>query len=198
MARKFKSKVTEHNYYVKMINKNLEKLSKVMPESRALERYRGEFQEITTPNPNKRMLNTLLKKARDVYKSGVTSVKHERRTMALAIDTLKRRGITYVNKKNFNSFYKFLDDARSRGLGSLYSSTQLIEAIKQAKDKGLSKKDIKANIDYWASKIKVDKETGQYIEPDQFQPLKVISGARLEKYKAKAKARAKKEAKGGY
>ena len=118
--------------------------------------------------------------------------------MALAIDTLKRRGIDYVNKRNFKYFYRFLDDARAKGLGSLYSSTQLIESIKKAKDKGLSKADIQANIDYWASKsIKYDSD-GKVIEPDSYKPLTVVSGQRLQNYKQKAKARAKREAKRGY
>ena len=198
MARKFKDKKSEYNYYAKMINKNLTKLAKEIPDSRALERYRGEFQPITSDNPNKRVLAKLLKRARDVYKSGATSIKAERRTKALAIDTLKSRGIDYVNNKNFNSFYKFLDYARACGLGSLYSSTQLIEAIKQAKDKGLSKSDIQANIDYWASEeLKYDKE-GMLIEPDEYKALKVVSGKRLDNYKAKAVKRAKREAKRGY
>lgn len=198
MPRKFKSKVTEYNYYVKMINRNLSKLAKEMPESRALERYRGEFEPITTPNPNKRIVSKLVKYARAVYKSGVTSLTSERRSVALAIDTLKKSGINYVNKRNFKSFFNFLDDARARGLGALYSSTQMIEAFKQAKDKGLTKKQILANIDYWANKnVKYDNQ-GMIVEPDEYKPLKVITSNRLNKYMAKVKARVKKEAKGDY
>lgn len=198
MARKFKSKKSEYNYYAKMINKNLSKLAKEMPDSRALERYRGEFEEVTSANPNKRVLAKLLKRARDVYKSGVTSLNNQKRSVALAIDTLKASGIDYVNTKNFKYFFNFLDDARARGLGALYSSTQLIEAIKEAKDKGLSKTDIQSNIDYWANKnIKYDKE-GKIIEPNSYFPLKAISGKRLENYKAKAKERAKRERQRGY
>ena len=198
MARKFKSKVTEHNYYVKMINKNLSKLAKEMPESKALERYSGEFQPITTQNPNKRVLAKALKQVKAIYKSGVTSLSHQKRSMNLAIQTLKEQGIDYVDRRNFNSFFTFLDDARARGLGSIYSSTQLIEAFKAAKDKGLTKSQILANIEYWAQKyVKYDKE-GKIIEPDEYQPIKTISGKRLENYRAKARARARREAKGDY
>ena len=198
MARKFKSKVTEHNYYVKMINKNLSKLAKEMPESKALERYSGEFQPITTENPNKRVLAKALKEVKAIYKSGVTSLSHQKRSMNLAIQTLKEQGIDYVNKRNFNSFFTFLDDARARGLGSIYSSTQLIEAFKAAKDKGLTKAQILANIEYWAEKyVKYDEE-GKIIEPDQYKPIKTITGKRLANYRAKARARARAEAKGDY
>lgn len=198
MARYFKNKVTEHNYYVKMLNRNLARLEQKMPESRALERYRGEFVEITSKNPNKRKVAEALKKVRDIYKSGVTSLSSERRSVALSIDTLKRNGINYVNKKNFKSFFNFLDDARARGLGALYSSTQLIEAFKEAKKKKLTKTQILANIDYWANKyIKYD-EDGLIEEPDMVKPIKVITGKRLNKYMEKMKARIKKEAKGDY
>ena len=198
MARKFKSKITEHNYYVKMINKNLSKLAKEMPESKALERYSGEFQPITTQNPNKRVLAKALKQVKAVYKSGVISLSHQKRSMNLAIQTLKEQGIDYVDRRNFNSFFTFLDDARARGLGSIYSSTQLIEGIKAAKDKGLTKSQILVNIDYWAQKyVKYDEE-GKIREPDEYQPIKAISGKRLENYRAKARARARREAKGDY
>ena len=198
MARKFKSKVTEHNYYVKMINKNLSKLAKEMPESKALERYSGEFQPITTQNPNKRVLAKALKQVKAIYKSGVTSLSHQKRSMNLAIQTLREQGIDYVDRRNFNSFFTFLDDARARGLGSIYSSTQLIEGIKAAKDKGLTKSQILANIEYWAQKyVKYDEE-GKIIEPDEYQPIKAISGKRLENYRAKVRARARREAKGDY
>lgn len=198
MAKTIKDKVKEFNQMAKLINKNLSKLAKEMPESRALERYRGEFQPITSKNPNKQVVNKLYKSAKNVLKMGVTDIDSERRSVALAIDTLKRSGIDYVNKRNFKSFFNFLDDARARGLGALYSSTQLIEAFKEAKDKGLSKKEIMANIDYWSSKnIKYDDE-GMIIEPDEYKPLKVIKGTRLDRYMDKIKDRIKKEAKGDY
>ena len=172
MARKFKSKLSEYNYYRKMINKNLDKLEKVSPDSVALERWRGYFQEVTTENPNAKALSSLTKQARDLYKSGQTSVKAVRRTEALAIQTLHEEGYDYINRRNFNSFMRFLDDARAKGLGALYSSTQLIEAIQEAKQKKLSKAQIKKNIEHWAKNIDRDKE-GKIVEVVTPKKLKV-------------------------
>ena len=68
---------------------------------------------------------------------------------------------------------RFLDDARSRGLGSLYSSTQLIDLIKEAKDKRLTNAQIRANIDKWARQtVKYDKE-GKVIEVENPRKLYV-------------------------
>lgn len=192
-------RIKEHNFYVEEINKNLRRIAKEMPDSKLLARYKGEFEPITTDNPNNRTLNRALKYARDIYKSGVVSVESEKRSVAGAIDTLRRDyGIDYVNRRNFRSFFNFLDDARARGLGSLYSSDQIITAIREAKEKGLSKAEIQANIKYWAEKyVKYDEE-GKIIEPDEYTEIKVITGKRLANYRAKIRKRARKEARGDY
>ena len=70
--------------------------------------------------------------------------------MSLALDTLHREGYDYINRRNFNSFMRFLDDARAKGLGALYSSTQLIDKIHEMKSRGLTKKQILKNIDRWS------------------------------------------------
>lgn len=192
-------RIKEHNYYVGEINKNLRQIAKEMPDSKLLARYKGEFEPITTDDPNNRALNRALKYARDTYRSGVISVESEKRSVAGAIDTLRRDyGIDYVNRRNFRSFFNFLDDARARGLGSLYSSDQIITAIREAKQKGLSKAEIQANIKYWADKyVKYDEE-GKIIEPDEYTEIKVITGKRLANYRAKIRKRARKEARGDY
>ena len=84
---------------------------------------------------------------------------------------LHEEGYDYINRRNFNSFMRFLDDARAKGLGALYSSTQLIEKIKEMKDRRLTKGEILANIDRWAKvHVKRDKE-GKIIE--QVKPKKL-------------------------
>ena len=70
--------------------------------------------------------------------------------MSLALDTLHREGYDYINRRNFNSFMRFLDDARAKGLGALYSSTQLIDKIHEMKRRGLTKKQILTNISRWS------------------------------------------------
>ncbi len=91
--------------------------------------------------------------------------------MSLALDTLHREGYDYINRRNFNSFMRFLDDARAKGLGALYSSTQLIDKIKEMKDRRLTKTQILKNIDRWSRQnVKRDKE-GKVIE--QIKPKKL-------------------------
>lgn len=193
MARKFKSRESEYKYYVKMINKGLERIRARFPDSRLLERYSGEF---TGDDYSKEKL----KKARDLYRSKAVTVDREQRSINAALHTIRdEMGIKEVNRRNLNSFFRFLDDARARGLGAQYSSEQLIEAIAKMKKQKMKKSDIEANIQYWAEKnIKYDRE-GKLIEPDEYRPLKVLKtgSKRLAAFKQKLADRIRRERRGG-
>lgn len=163
--------IKEFNQNVREINRNLEELERKMPDSRALEYHKGEFWEINDPNYNYNKLRELNKNAKQLLQSGEITVEGQERSIALALKTLHEEGYDYINRRNFNAFMRFLDDARAKGLGALYSSTQLIEKIKEMKDRRLTKGEILANIDRWAKKnVKRDKE-GKIIE--QVKPKKL-------------------------
>jgi hypothetical protein len=196
MAR-FKNAIEKYNYYAGKINEDLKTLAKEAPESKALERYAGEFEPITSEHANIRKAREMAKRAEKLYKSGATSLEGSERSMALTIDKLREEGLDFIDRRNFRSFMRFLHDAQARGLGSLYTSEQIIEAVKDARRKGLNRRQIEANIQYWEQKmVKYDKE-GLLIEPDEYKPLKPITGQRLENFRKKARARARAEAKGG-
>lgn len=166
-----KELLDEFNRNVREINRNLEELEDKIPDSIALERYKGQFWEIDDPGYNYNKLRALNKSAKELLRSGQVSVEGQERSMALALERLHEEGYDYINRRNFNSFMRFLDDARAKGLGALYSSTQLIEKIKEMKDRRLTKGEILANIDRWAKvHVKRDKE-GKIIE--QIKPKKL-------------------------
>lgn len=153
----------EFNQYVEEINQQIAELEREMPDSIAIDRWKGYFYPIDDPNLDYNTMRRLRSQARSVLESGQLSVESVKRSVANAIETLHREGYDYINRRNFNSFMRFLDDARARGLGALYSSTQLIEKIHEAKKRGLTKREIKKNIARWADQIKRDKE-GKVIE----------------------------------
>ena len=167
----------EYNAAVREINKALRRIEKSDPDSITLERYKGYFKAVTTKNPDYRTMQKMTKQARDLLKSGTLSLEGHERSVANAIETLHRDGYEFINRKNFNSFMRFLDDARARGLGALYSSEQILDAINRAKQKGLSDADIKKNIDRWSSQIKTDRE-GKKIEVTNPKKLQVRSYGR--------------------
>ena len=160
----------EYNKMVTEINKQIRKLEKADPESISLERYRNYFQKVTTKNPNYRTMQKLYSKAKKLLTSNELSVDWQERSKAATIKTLNDEGMTYINRKNFSSYMRFLDDARARGLAALYSSTQIIEAVHEAKSQGMTDSQIKSNIEYWSNQMKRDKE-GKVIE--QIEPKKL-------------------------
>lgn len=168
MARKYgqdkRSLLNAYERYLEQINNDLNYIEEHDPDSVTLDRWRGYFQPITTPDPNYNALRKAVSQIRQVAESGMLSPEGQRRSKENAIHTFHRLGVKGINRKNFNSVMRFLDDARSRGLAAVYSSSQLVEPIVEAKNKGLTKEEIEANIAKWAKKaVKYDRE-GRQVE----------------------------------
>lgn len=162
----------KYNIMVTDINKKLKTLAKNDPESITLERYKNVFRKVTTKNPNYNTIRKLYSSAKNLLESGSLSLEAQERSIANAIDTLHREGYDFINRSNFNSFMRFLDDARARGLGSLYSSTQLLETFNEARKQGLTKAQILKNIERWSAEASKD-ESGKLIEIDNKIKLKI-------------------------
>ena len=168
--------ISEFNEYVRKINQDLSELQHYDPDAISLERWTGYFREL---DPKKQWnANTVRKmkaQAKSIYESGQLSWDAEQRSKASALQTLREEyGYDFINGRNFSAFMHFLDDARARGLASIYSSEQMIEAYQEMSEKGLSKKQIIENINRWANKaIRYDKE-GKLIEREETPPLKVV------------------------
>ena len=162
----------EYNAMVDMINEQLRKLEKADPDAVSIGRYRNYFQHVTTNRPNYRMISKMRASAKRLLESGELSLINSERAKATGIETFHRMGHTWVNKRNYNALVQFLDDARARGLGSLYSSDQLVTVYHQAKEKGLSKSDIQKNINKWSEQVKRDNDN-KIIEVTNPKELKV-------------------------
>ena len=123
--------IREFNKMVKSIEADLRILESQDPDSVSLERWRGYFHEIDPSSKlDLRTFRKLYKSAKNVSESGQLSIEGIERSKASALETIRNElGLDYINKRNFNSFIHFLDDARARGLGSVYSSEQLLDAI---------------------------------------------------------------------
>ena len=68
------------------------------------------------------------------------------------IQSFQDNGYEFVNEKNLDSLYQFLEDARARHLGSMYGSDQLIETWHRAQKRGMTPEQLLGNIEYWAEK----------------------------------------------
>lgn len=163
----------EYNLMVDEIHRQLQELKKADPDSVSLDRYRRRFQKVTTRNPHFRTIQSQYMKAKKLLASNELSLESQKRSKAAAIRTLHKEGLTFINRKNFNSFMRFLDDARARGLGSIYSSTQILEPLIDMQKKGMTKEQIKNNIKYWADEYVKYDENGKIIEVIEPKKLEI-------------------------
>lgn len=151
---KMASKIRQrYSYLAGRVRRQISKLRERMPEAVSLERYsEKEFPKLREMKiqPSDRALKAAIRQAEKLLSSGELTLRRQRRSVATAIKTLNERGYTYVNQQNFGYFMDFLDDARARGLASIYGYQYLLDTFNRAKKRGLSDDEIRGNIAYWA------------------------------------------------
>ena len=185
-----KSKVNKFNSLVDKLRRRLNAIEDSDPDSIVLERYRGLYRKLsTTTRYLTRTVDKALKSLTGLLDSDALTMDGYQRSKAQGIETLHEAGLDYITEKNFNSFMRFLNDAQARGLGALYSSDQIIDAVKRAKDQGLTKGQINENIRRWAAKaVRHDRE-GKVIEVVNPPELKVTKVKVLHPDRRKKKRR---------
>ena len=151
-------------------------LEQRMPEAVSVQRYRGEFPKLRDlGNVSESALRRGIKEAERLLKSNELSLRANKRSQATAIQTLNERGYNYINNQNFGYFMNFLDDARARGLASIYGYQYLLDTFNRAKKRGLSDDEIRGNIQYWANQADRQKA----IAMKKGIPLEELEGKRL-------------------
>ena len=114
-----------------------------------VQKYRGEFPTLADlGDKSDRDLRLLIKRAEKLLETKALGKSHESQ-INRALDSLEQRGYDYLNRSNFDEFFDFLDDARARGLTSIYGYEAILDAVNRAKTRQLSKEEILANIQYW-------------------------------------------------
>lgn len=166
--RDAKNLLKTYNEYRRQINEKLAEIEHVSPDSMILERYRKDFEEITTDTPNYNTLQKVTAKARKLLESGRLSVEQLERNKAEAINTLQKEGYD-INNKNFNAFFRFVDDARARGLGAIYDSGDIIDAVWKMRGEKMKPWQVKENIARWADKVVRFDENGR-VKPVENPP----------------------------
>ncbi len=73
------------------------------------------------------------------------------------IDSFQEHGYGFINQQTLDPTLEFLEDARARGIGTLFPSDIIVEAAGRAVRYGLSKEDWQKNVDYWLEHSKAKK-----------------------------------------
>ena len=175
MASKIRQR---YSYLAGRIRRQISKLTERMPDAISLKRYSAsEFPKLRDMKipPTDRALKAAVRKAEKLLASGELTLRSQRRSEATAIRTLNERGYNYINQGNFGYFMNFLDDARARGLASIYGYQYLLDTFNRAKKRGLSDDEIRGNIQYWANQADRQKA----IAMKKGIPLEELEGKRL-------------------
>lgn len=137
-------------------------LEKRYPESVALEEGRREDWGGLRTLPKDyslKDLKRLTKYAEKTLKSGLYSLQRHRRAYANAQMTLKQDYDLNLDQKDIGAYFRFLDDIRKRGMSSILYN-RAAGLLKQARKKGMSRSDLKANIDRWAQEYESARASG--------------------------------------
>lgn len=166
----------QYSKLASQIRRRLKLLYQRMPEAISVQRYLGEFPKLRDlGNVSESALRRGIKEAERLLKSNELSLRANKRSQATAIQTLNERGYNYINQGNFGYFMNFLDDARARGLASIYGYQYLLDTFNRAKKRGLSDDEIRGNIQYWANQADRQKA----IAMKKGIPLEELEGKRL-------------------
>lgn len=80
-------------------------------------------------------------------KSGSVTGQYEIRRNAL--ESLRERGLTFVNEKNFELFGQFMEESRIRGYAKIYGSERISELFGVASKKGIKPEELFQDFAYW-------------------------------------------------
>lgn len=146
----------------KQLIRNINYLKKNAPYSVALERYSPlDFPSVTELKKSGKGLKTnakaeakTMKRRLKYLKQAVESTQPSliKRAENLALERLRDDyGIEGLDRRSINSFFRFLDDLRERGIASRGDSDRWARVyVEQIKGRGLSAKEIQDNIELWA------------------------------------------------
>lgn len=146
------------------VRRNLRYLEKHNPSSVALERYGlSEFPTATTLKKegyDMRSLQRLTNYAKKALEQ--TQPSNVKRAERLAIETInKDYGVKFINGRNINAFFRFMDDLRARGVATAKSSKVWAETYEKIRKQGLTKSEIELNMEYWLQEFEKLSSEGQ-------------------------------------
>ena len=140
------------------------KVAKAFPGSETVEIHKGDFGTVAQireqmraagikPGSAKerRAISNELAAVRRYLQSSSSKVEGYARTRAKTVESFKSHGYEFVNEGNLNAIQKFMGDARSKGLISLYGSQAVLNAGKNAVKNKLTASQVAANMERWMS-----------------------------------------------
>ena len=154
-SRSTKELRREYSKLAYKARKRLEAIEKKFgSKAEIVQRRKGDFGTLSSLGKvNRAQISAELADVRRFLASGSSRVSEYAQVRQNAIESFHRSGYEFVNEKNLDDLYQFLEDARARHIGSIYGSDQLIETFERAQKRGLSSEQLLGNIEYWAENV---------------------------------------------
>lgn len=133
------------------------KLIAEVPAAKSVSKYNlSSFPTLTELGPISEVeLTAKFFKIKNIMGSGQLSVRRTRRFISTALESINRKykGQDFIDSDNAEQLFRFLDDARAAGLGSVYGYIELLQEFSKAARAGLTAEQIRLNIGYYQRQI---------------------------------------------
>lgn len=139
----------DYAYMRKLANQRLKRFEGTEWEKSATYKFnKNRFKKLDSIKSAEE-LASLLVEVKDFLESPRSSVTGQKRIRREAIETLHKRGFSFVNTANFAQFTQFMQRMRALGLSKLYDSDQSADIWQKMREQGASNADIeKAFVEY--------------------------------------------------
>lgn len=140
---------SEYSRLRKIANARLEALGRSkFSNSQAYLKNVGKYVTLDKIESERDLMYKLHDLARFVTaKSGSVSGQYEIKRNAL--ESLRERGLDFVNEKNFELFGQFMEEARIRGYAKIYGSERIAELFRTATKKGINPQELFKDFGFW-------------------------------------------------
>lgn len=185
---------SEYSRLRKIANARLEALGRSkFSNSQAYLKNVGKYVTLDKIESERDLMYKLHDLARFVTaKSGSVSGQYEIKRNAL--ESLRERGLDFVNEKNFELFGQFMEEARIRGYAKIYGSERIAELFRTATKKGINPQELFKDFGFWMEnrqKLQEMPKIKNYKKRNSDEYKKAIE----REYEKKREAQKKREAK---
>lgn len=147
----------EYNRLRKIANRRLEALQRNFPESKAAREFRGGF-PAASGEADRRIYQRLYEVARYMSRK-LGSVTGEREYRRRMIQSLHEVGYTWINKRNFDDFTKFMEEVKTHSTYRQYDSERVLELFHETLKKKAKPQAVAASFELYLSKEKDVEDT---------------------------------------
>lgn len=146
-----KEKRKQYSEMRSIARKRLERLAKSYPKSEIYIYNKTRFTPLKEVKSTKD-LDILLSDLAQFLNNNLSTIKGQKARRQKTIDTLRDRGYTFVNAKNFDRFTQFMDATRKAAQASRYDSERVYELFTTAERIGINPLELQEDFQYFMEK----------------------------------------------